>query len=120
MNDGWTIEGRSAGASPRESSPGRGRRVTATPGSDTAKRVGRALRVAAGAAGGAAWSAYGGRLLLRSLHMLQLEGYQTVRFLEWSTRRPDRWAPPDRLLTGLDVVLVGAAGLTTAGRPVVT
>ena len=33
----------------------------------------------AATAGTLSWSAYLGRLQLRSLHMLQLEGYQTLR-----------------------------------------
>ena len=62
---------------------------------------GRARRLAStvvASAGTVAWSAYGGRLLLRSLHMLQLEGYQTARFMGWSARRLDRWVSAERLL----------------------
>ncbi|MDP8924169.1 MAG: hypothetical protein M3O34_15000, partial [Chloroflexota bacterium] len=72
--------------------------------------------MAATVAGAAAWSAYDGRLLLRCLHVLQLEGYQTARFLGWSAGRLDRWAPTDRLLAGLGVAVAGAAGLMGAGR----
>ena len=84
---------------------------------DGVRNVAGALVAVAGAA---AWSAYNGRLLLRSLHMLQLEGYQTVRFLRWSIRRFDRWAPGERLLAGLGVVAAGVAGLTVVGRTVAT
>ena len=41
----------------------------------------------------AAWSVYGARLLRRSLQMLQLEGYQTARFVRWWLRRPTRITP---------------------------
>ena len=71
-------------------------------------------------AGAAAWSAYNGRLLLRALHTLQLEGYQTARFLSWSTHRLDRWAPMTRLLAGLAAMTMGAAGLTGTGRAAAT
>lgn len=77
------------------------------------RRLVRGLVVLAGMA---AWVAYDGRVLLRALHMLQLEGYQTARFLGWSVRRLDRWAPTQHLLAGLAVVGLGGSGLTCAGR----
>jgi hypothetical protein len=48
-----------------------------------------------------AWGTYNGRLLLRALHMLQLEGYQTARFLRWSAAKPERWARTDRVVLAL-------------------
>ena len=60
-------------------------------------------------AGAVAWTAYLGRLLLRSLHMLQLEGYQTGRFLRWSAARQERWARSDRVALAL---ASGALALT--------
>ena len=83
-------------------------------------RIRRAVPGAAALIGATTWGAYSGRLLLRSLHVLQLEGYQTARFLSWSARHLDRWAPTDLLLAGVGVAAVGVAGLTTAGRPAAT
>ena len=90
-------------------------RIRALAGGSSKCGIWRATRALAGLAGAAAWTAYTGRLLLRSLHVLQLEGYQTARFLKWSAHRLDRWAPRDRLLAGLGAAATGAAGLTTVG-----
>ncbi|MBA2451044.1 MAG: UDP-N-acetylmuramoyl-tripeptide--D-alanyl-D-alanine ligase, partial [Chloroflexi bacterium] len=62
-----------------------------------------------------AWGGYIVRLLLRSLHMLQLEDYQTLRFLRWSLAKPERWARLDRAL--LAVAALVAAATTTPPQP---
>src|SRR4051794_32001410 len=51
----------------------------------------RAVRLGVLAIGLAAWSAYQVRVALRSAHMLQLEGYETHRFLRWAARNPLAW-----------------------------
>src|SRR4051794_6991607 len=53
----------------------------------------RAVRLGGLALGLAAWSVYQARLLLRSTHMLQIEGYETLRFLRWARRNPRAWLP---------------------------
>ena len=59
------------------------------------------------AAGSLAWSAYVGRLLVRALHMLQLEGYETARFLRWSIAKRERWARTDHVLSALAGAAIG-------------
>lgn len=66
------------------------------------------LRTLVPLVGAVAWGAYVGRLLRRSLHMLQLEAYQTVRFLRWSAAARERWARDDRAILALAGVALGA------------
>jgi UDP-N-acetylmuramoyl-tripeptide--D-alanyl-D-alanine ligase len=55
----------------------------------------RALaRLGITAIGALGWLAYNALLLRRSLHILQVEGYQTARFLRWWLRRPTRVTAP--------------------------
>ena len=76
----------------------------------------RLAATAATLAGTASWSAYQGRLLLRALHMLQLEQYQTARFLAWSARRRDRWAAAPGLAAGIGTVALGGTDLLAGTR----
>jgi UDP-N-acetylmuramoyl-tripeptide--D-alanyl-D-alanine ligase len=48
--------------------------------------------------------------------MLQLEGYQTVRFLRWWLRRPTRIAPRSSALGSVAGVLLGVAAALEDGR----
>ena len=75
----------------------------------------RVLRVLALVVGWVAWGEYLRRLAWRSLHMLQLEGYQTLRFLRWSTAKPQRWIRADQALLGL--AAAGCAALVQRRRP---
>lgn len=51
--------------------------------------------------------------------MLQLEQYQTARYLAWAARRPDRWASPAGFGAGAVTTVLGAADLLT-GRHLTT
>ena len=80
-------------------------------------RDGRQIRKLAGVAlagvGSAGWATLLVRQQLRGLHMLQQEGYQTGRYLGWSTAQRDRWVSPS--------VLAAASGaLATAGLDLLT
>src|SRR5689334_9946883 len=75
----------------------------------------RALKVAASlaaaTAGSVAWAALLARLQLRALHMLQLEGYQSGRYLGWATQQRGRWVSDAGLATGLGSVGVASLNL---------
>ncbi len=78
----------------------------------------RVVRGVALVVGVTAWVAYLGRLLLRALHMLQLEGYQSARFLHWSTKKAERWARSDRAALAVVAGAIGLAGRSApGGRP---
>jgi UDP-N-acetylmuramoyl-tripeptide--D-alanyl-D-alanine ligase len=64
-------------------------------------------------AGAAAWAAYLARLQLRSLHLLQLEGYQTGRYLHWSVQQRDRWVSRASLAAGVGVAALAGLDLAT-------
>lgn len=71
------------------------------------------LRWLARILGGLGWIWLGGLLQRRGLHALQLESYQTARFLRWWLRTPTRVAPPmllGGLALGLLLALVGRRG----------
>jgi UDP-N-acetylmuramoyl-tripeptide--D-alanyl-D-alanine ligase len=57
--------------------------------------------------GAFAWGLYSALLSRRSLHMLQLEGYLTARFLRWWLARPFRLMPPQRAAVSLSGLLLG-------------
>jgi UDP-N-acetylmuramoyl-tripeptide--D-alanyl-D-alanine ligase len=76
------------------------------------RRLGRLTVAVVATAGATAWTALLVRLQLRGLHILQLEGYQTGRYLGWSVRRRERWARRAELVAGLGTV--GLAGLDLA------
>src|SRR5215208_2163161 len=80
----------------------------------------RTARVARAILGGGAMLAWGGyilRLLLRSLHMLQLENYQTLRFLRWSLAKPERWVRFDRALLAAAAAVVAATPTPAPAPP---
>jgi UDP-N-acetylmuramoyl-tripeptide--D-alanyl-D-alanine ligase len=54
-----------------------------------------------------AWGAYNSRLMLRALHMLQVEGYETRRYLRWTTRRWKRWVSGEGAGMGISFTVLG-------------
>ncbi len=67
-------------------------------------------------AGAATWAAYLARLQLRSLHLLQLEGYQTGRYLHWSVQQRDRWATVPSFAAGASVAALAGLDLAAGTR----
>ncbi len=74
----------------------------------------RTISALAKSAGLIAWTAYILGLLLRSLHVLQLEQYYTWPFVRWVAARRERWAPVERV--GLALAAAGL-GHAAARRP---
>jgi len=52
--------------------------------------------------------------------MLQLEGYQTARFLAWSIARRERWASSSQLVAAFGMAALAGASLHGSVRPLVT
>ncbi|MFN8632220.1 MAG: alpha/beta fold hydrolase [Chloroflexota bacterium] len=65
-----------------------------------------------------AWGALLTRLQLRALHLLQLEGYQTLRYLRWSVRHGGHWSSRRGLTTASVVGGLAALDALTGARPV--
>lgn len=66
--------------------------------------------------GSAGWGIYNALLARRSLHMLQLEGYLTARFLTWWLDRPSRLLTPRQWAGSLAGLLLGALAAMRPGR----
>jgi UDP-N-acetylmuramoyl-tripeptide--D-alanyl-D-alanine ligase len=79
-------------------------------------RLSRIAGALAATAGTLSWSAYLGRLQLRSLHTLQLEGYQTRRYLGWVRQRRERWFGASEASTVGVALLASGLGLVLRGR----
>jgi UDP-N-acetylmuramoyl-tripeptide--D-alanyl-D-alanine ligase len=74
-------------------------------------------RLGSFAIGALGWGFYNGWLLRRSLHMLQLEGYQTSRFLRWWLRRPTRMtAPLQAAGSAAGLLLAGLSAVAPTGK----
>jgi UDP-N-acetylmuramoyl-tripeptide--D-alanyl-D-alanine ligase len=78
------------------------------------RRIIRLAGAALATAGAVSWAALLARLQLRSLHLLQLEGYETARFLRWSVQQRERWVSNVALIGGLGSGAM--AGLAIGGR----
>jgi UDP-N-acetylmuramoyl-tripeptide--D-alanyl-D-alanine ligase len=72
-------------------------------------QIRKAAGIAVAGVGSVAWAALLIRQQLRGLHMLQLEGYQTGRYLGWSLKQQDRWISKGAL--GPSVAALAAAGV---------
>jgi len=80
------------------------------------RRLTRLAGVVLASAGALSWAALLARLQLRGLHILQLEGYQTVRYLRWSVQRRERWASQVTLGAGSGAIALGALDLASGAR----
>jgi UDP-N-acetylmuramoyl-tripeptide--D-alanyl-D-alanine ligase len=64
------------------------------------------------------WGSFVGRLLLRALHALQLDGYYSGRYLRWSVARRSRWLPAP-VIGAIGFLGVGAVGSLVRDRRVI-
>ena len=80
------------------------------------RRLGRLAGAVVASAGVLSWAALLARLQLRALHILQLEGYQTGRYLRWSVQQRGRWASKATGLGGIGAIGLGALDLASGAR----
>ncbi|HZO28882.1 MAG TPA: alpha/beta fold hydrolase [Chloroflexota bacterium] len=80
------------------------------------RRLTRLAGAVVATAGALSWAALLARLQLRGLHILQLEGYQTGRYLRWTVQQRGRWASTPAVLGSIGTIGIAAFDLATGPR----